>query len=117
MSKTDHNDDTTFEFIIALEKYDEFWSFLKSCPGVKRVEVEDLPSSKFRYMWRVVTDSKGIYIPAFTHDFFRVLFDNGWKYSSNTQEKNINSFNCVGQECFNKLIIPPETSANNQYLH
>ena len=123
-----NNRTNTFQFIVAFKTYSDFWNDLKMCPGVKKVEVaQHHPKmlemiEKGYYLWRVVTDSNGILIPSFKFKNYKVLFDNGWTYNDNTHndtDNKVDPFTCVGQACFNKLIVPPNDvfDKNIIYVH
>ena len=72
-----------FSFKVAFLNYGGFWSSLRLCPGIKYVEAakdEIKLIENGYYVFRVVTDPKGIKIPAFQYDIFKPLIDNGWSY-------------------------------------
>jgi hypothetical protein len=108
-----------FSFKLAFLHYGGLWSSLRLCPGVKYVEAakeETILLDKGYYVFRVVTDKKGIKIPAFQYDIFKTLIDNGWTYDRSNTEPIDNIFTCLGDDCFNKQLIPPVSDAEIVYV-
>ena len=106
-------------FSIAFLNYGGFWSSLRLCPGIKHVEVARDETKLIEdgyYVFRVVTDHKGIKIPAFQYDIFKPLIDNGWSYDRTRSNDTVEIFTCLGDDCYNKHLTPPDTNQELVYI-
>jgi len=111
------NDD--FSFKLAFLNYGGLWSSIRLCPGIKYVEVskdETALIDRGYFVFRIVTDRKGIKIPSFQYEIFKPLIENGWSYDRTYSNNTPEIFTCLGSDCFNKHLIPPNTNEELVYI-